>query len=84
MYVMQSGSLTGPKLKKGFVDCGQDTNGTIPSYELPGTTPTTFDVRKMLSLSNSKISDDEVEQFQTIVFEHTAVLSANLWMSSTS
>ena len=66
-HVLQSGSITAGKTKKGWVNTGQHypegqrSFSSSPFFSYPFYEKTTIDCYKMLSLCSSNISDDEIK-----------------------
>jgi len=67
VHCAQNGNVSGPKLKKAFVNCGQvvPINKTA-AYQYPGfESKTTIDVRRILGLCGTPISNDEQAHFES-------------------
>ena len=78
VHCAQSGNMSGPKLRKAFVTCGQvvPINQTAP-YQFPGYARTTVDVRKVFKRCSVTISDEEVENFELNLPELVASVHSN-------
>ena len=61
----QENAVTRPMMRDGAIKMGQHVNESVQApYQLPGLPRTTIDTRRMLSLCNSPISDNELANLE--------------------
>lgn len=63
IHVMQSGAISGPKIRLPFILNGQHCNDK-PDFNMPGNEKTTINTRKIMSLCSSPISNVELLNFE--------------------
>jgi hypothetical protein len=63
VFATKRGTITAPKLKAAAEQCGQHTSGE-PVYKFPGLQKTTIDIRKIISLCPTHMSDDQIATFE--------------------